>query len=117
MVFVSDMARSARFYRDTIGLLLKFESPEWTEFITGGATLALHKADHSGNSQSSQNVEAAGHCRPGFAVENLDAFHSRMVDSEVSCIQVPQNVFGVRITQYLDPDGLVISVSESGKRT
>lgn len=32
IVFVSDMRRSVSFYRDTIGLPLRFESPEWTEF-------------------------------------------------------------------------------------
>ena len=42
MVVVSDMPRSVRFYRDTLGLPLKFESKEWTEFQTGTTTLALH---------------------------------------------------------------------------
>lgn len=41
MVFVSDMKRSVAFYRDVLGLPLKFESPGWTEFATDGATLAL----------------------------------------------------------------------------
>lgn len=45
IVFVSDMARSVAFYRDVIGLPLKFDSPEWSEFATEGATVALHKAD------------------------------------------------------------------------
>jgi len=40
IVFVSDMRRSVSFYRDTVGLPLKFESPHWTEFETDGATLA-----------------------------------------------------------------------------
>ena len=44
IVFVSDMTRAVRFYRDTLGLLLRFESPHWTEFATDGATLALHDA-------------------------------------------------------------------------
>ena len=42
MVIVSDMPRSVEFYRDKLGLPLKFESPEWTEFVTGTTTLALH---------------------------------------------------------------------------
>jgi len=29
---------------------------------------------------------------------------------KVSCIQEPTNVFGARLAQYLDPDGLGISV-------
>jgi hypothetical protein len=92
-------------------LPLKFDSPEWSEFITEGATLALHRAEV----QSSETVEAelpAGHCRPGFAVRDLDAFHSRMVEQNVICMQPPKDLFGAKIAQYLDPDGLALSVSE-----
>lgn len=32
--FVSDMKRSAAFYRDVLGLPLRFESPHLTEFAT-----------------------------------------------------------------------------------
>ena len=42
MVVVSDMARSIEFYRDKLGIPLKFQSPDWTEFLTGTTTLALH---------------------------------------------------------------------------
>ena len=42
MVVVSDMQRSVEFYRDKLGVPLKFQSPEWTEFDTGATTLALH---------------------------------------------------------------------------
>ncbi len=38
IVFVSDMKRSVGFYRDVLGLPLKFESPGWTEFAIEGAT-------------------------------------------------------------------------------
>ena len=42
--FVADMNRAVKFYRDTLGLQLKFESPGWSEFVTGETTLALHPA-------------------------------------------------------------------------
>lgn len=42
MVIVSDMTRWIEFYRDKLGIPLKFESPDWTEFQTGATTLALH---------------------------------------------------------------------------
>ena len=51
--FVGDMDRAVAFHRDTLGLPLKFESPGWSEFETGGTTLALHTAapaTASGNS-------------------------------------------------------------------
>jgi len=45
-------------------------------------------------------------------VPDLDAFHQRMVEHEVECVEEPRDVFGARLAQYRDPDGLVISVGE-----
>jgi lactoylglutathione lyase len=111
IVFVSDMKRSVAFYRDVIGLPLKFESPAWTEFATDGATLALHASEGPAAKEEPQK-SPAGRCRPGLSVPGLDAFHKRMVEASVPCVQEPKDVFGARIAQYLDPDGLVISVNE-----
>ena len=111
IVFVSDMSRSVAFYRDVMDIPLKFESPGWSEFLTEGATLALHKSDGSAADAEKQQSESAGQCRAGFQVRDLDKFHDRMIESGVRCVQEPTETFGVRIAQYVDPDGLVLSVS------
>ena len=115
IVFVSDMAREVSLYRDVIGLPLRFESPSWTEFETGGATLALHASADHGASETAQ-APAAGACRPGLSVPDLDRFDARMIEHGVPCIQEPKEVFGARIAQYVDPDGLTISVSQERAR-
>ena len=102
IIVVSDMGRSVAFYRDQLQLPLRFESPDWTEFNTEGATFALH----------SSNGAKAGTSRPGFSVPDLNAFHARMTGLAITCVQPPKEVFGARIAQYVDPDGLTISVSE-----
>lgn len=112
IVFVSDMKRSVSFYRDVVGLPLKFESPGWTEFATDGATLALHASEAFSSERDNPLQVHAGRCRPGLSVQNLDEFHQRMIERNVPCIQEPKEVFGSRIAQYLDPDGLAISVGE-----
>jgi lactoylglutathione lyase len=112
IVFVSDMQQSVSFYRDVIGLPLRFESPGWTEFATDGATLALHATRASISQEDDAQQECAGRCRPGLSVPNLDDFHQRMIDLNVPCIQEPKEIFGARIAQYVDPDGLAISVGE-----
>ena len=109
IVFVSDMKRAVSFYRDVVGLPLRFESPGWTEFATDGATLALHADKHAGPDPDDL---PPGRCRPGLSVPDLDAFHRRMVEGNVQCIQEPKVVFGARVAQYVDPDGLSISVGE-----
>lgn len=112
IVFVSDMKRSVSFYRDLIGLPLRFESPDWTEFVSEGATLALHSSEASIDGRAIRANAQSGSCRPGFSVSDLDEFHVRMLGSNVPCTQEPKNVFGNRIAQYEDPDGLIISVAE-----
>jgi lactoylglutathione lyase len=116
IVFVSDMKRAVSFYRDVLGLPLKFESPGWTEFATERVTLALHASEGPNPEKDNSHQVAAGRCRPGLSVPNLDQFHRRMVEARVPCIQEPKETFGARIAQYVDPDGLVISVSEERPR-
>lgn len=110
IVFVRDMARSVAFYRDVIGLPLRFESPHWSELETRGATLALHLGEATGAEPPAR--EAPGTCRPGLRVPDLDAFHRRMLRAGVPCLQEPKEVFGSRVAQYADPDGLTLSVGE-----
>jgi lactoylglutathione lyase len=113
IVFVSDMSRAVVFYRDTLGLPMRFESPGWTEFATEGATLALHAAEKASSGGSVGPSDGSpGQCRPGLSVRNLDEFHQRMIERKVQCVQEPKEAFGARVAQYSDPDGLVISVGE-----
>jgi lactoylglutathione lyase len=112
IVIVSDMKRSVSFYRDVIGLPLKFESPGWTEFSTDGATLALHLEEGMDAGTTGPGPVSAGRCRPGLSVPDLRAFHKRMVENTVTCVEAPAEVFGALVAQYMDPDGLVISVGE-----
>ncbi len=118
IVFVGDMKRSIAFYRDAVGLTLRFETPEWTEFATEGATLALHAGAAAGGAPAAASGHEAGSCRPGLQVPDLDAFHARMAAHGVRCVQEPTDSFGVRLAQYADPDGLIVSVSgPSSKET
>ena len=111
IVFVSDMKRSTAFYRDVLGLPLRFESPGWTEFATDGATLALHSTAGSATPEEREHAPA-GRCRPGLMVPNLAEFHQRMVQHGVTCLQEPKDMRGAKIARYADPDGLSLSVSE-----
>ena len=101
IVLVSDMKRSIAFYRDIVGLPLRFETPGRTEFATEGATLALHAAE-ARVADASQGM-FAGCCRPGLSVPDLDQFHQRLLAQGVPCLQEPKTTFGVRIAQYRDP--------------
>lgn len=109
IVFVSDMSKAVAYYRDVLGLPLRFESPGWTEFASEGATLALHA------SELTDREEPPGSVRIGFNLPDLDAFHERMLANDVQCLQEPKVQFGAKLAQYVGPDGMVFSVGESAK--
>ena len=113
IVFVSDMDRSVRFYRDVLGFALRFDSSEWTEFDTGATTLALHVTERAADFTEPVTSSPPGRCQFGLSVDNLDEFHKRLVEQSVQCLQPPRTEeFGVKLAKYADPDGLSFSVSE-----
>ena len=67
--FVTDMNKAVKFYCDILGLQLKFESPGWSEFVTGETTLALHPASEK---------NPAGKVELGFTVADVEAFYRDM---------------------------------------
>ena len=101
--FVADMKRAVRFYRDTLGLPLKFQSPGWSEFATGETTLALHPA-------SERN--AAGNVEFGFGVPDLQKWHADMSAQGVRFSMPPKKQdFGGVLAQFVDSEGAHVSVS------
>jgi lactoylglutathione lyase len=115
IVYVSDMKRSISFYRDVLGIPLRFESPGWTEFATDGATLVLHAAEAPAAEEEDPRRLHAGRCGAGLAVPSLADFHEKMLERGVPCLQAPKQVFGAWVAQYVDPDGLALSVGEIRK--
>ncbi len=115
MVNVSDMNRSIVFYRDTLGLALKFESPGWSEFETGATTLALHLAPaEAGNKGAKHSGPVAGTCAIGFSVENLDKTYAELQARGARFVMPPtdQADEGIRLAVCVDADGLAISFAE-----
>ena len=109
IIFVSDMPRSVAFYRDVLGLALRFDSEWWSEFETGATRLCLHKA----NTGEPGTPTARGTCHIGLAAADLDAFHVRMLAAGTHVVEAPKmQEFGARMATYADPDGLCINVAE-----
>jgi catechol 2,3-dioxygenase-like lactoylglutathione lyase family enzyme len=111
MVNVSDMGRSVAFYRDTLGLALRFESPGWSEFTTGATTLALHTAAAGPSPGDTAAVApTAGTCSIGFSVSDLEHTCRTLGARGARFVLAPTERAqeGIRIAVCLDPDGLPI---------
>lgn len=100
--YVADMDKSVAFHRDTLGLELKFQSPFWSEFATGGTTLALHSA-------SPENPP--GGVQLGFGADSLAEFYDRRDELGLAFTQPPTEMHGIHIARFRDIDGAETSVS------
>jgi lactoylglutathione lyase len=65
ILLVSNMKRSIRFYRDILGMDLKQESKDWTEFSTRGTVLALHPA-------KKKRIKKNNGMLVGFSISDFD---------------------------------------------
>jgi lactoylglutathione lyase len=115
MVNVSDMRRSVAFYRDSLGLQLKFESPGWSEFETGTTTLALHPGSPAASPTSAPVGPVAGTCSLGFSVADLNATYAELREHGVRFVMPPteQPAEGICLAVCVDPDGLAISFAQT----
>lgn len=103
--FVADMDRAVKFYRDVVGLPLKFQSPGWSEFTTAETTLALHPAS---------DKNPAGKIDLGFTVGDLQKFYQEMQAKGVKFPMPPtKQDFGNVLAQFVDSEGAHPSVGQA----
>lgn len=102
IMFVSDIPAAVAFYRDALGLPLRFQSPGWTEFDTGTSTLALHPA-------SAEHLH--GTMQLGFAVDDLYAFAASMKAQGFKFTRDPTPEHGSLLARFQDAAGVEYAVS------
>jgi len=100
MVPVVDMDRAVAFYRDTVGLAVRFVSPEWTELAWRDATIALHR----GGATDRQGWL-------GFEVDDLDAALAELAAAGAT-IGETRNEAGTRLVAVTDPEGNVVTFGQ-----
>jgi len=114
MITISDMDRSVAFYRDQLGIPLKFQSPEWTEFDTGATTLALHGGGVPRQAAAGGGENVAGTCSIGFNVEDVDRTFEELKAKGVRFVMPPtqREGEGIKLAVCIDPDGLPVSFAQ-----
>jgi lactoylglutathione lyase len=111
VIYVSDMQRSTAFYRDTLGLPLKFSTPGWTEFSNGGTTLALHR--HMSDKASAPAEPSAGQATLVFALDDLQGTYETLRAEGAHFAMPPQKQpSGQTFAILRDPDGFSITLQQ-----
>ena len=102
MFRVTDLARAARFYRETLGLKQEVYSEEsqWAEFDCGNVTLSLH------GGIKLQDGAAGG--RIALAVEDVQAAYAELKAKGVRMVGEPVDYGVCRVVEALDPDGNIV---------
>ena len=98
---VRDMDRSARFYRDVLGLEVKFADPgKWTQFDVAGTQIAI-ATPAPGQPDPGENATVV------LEVDDLDAMQQRLRDEySVECSFEPVTVHTARWVQAPDDKSL-----------
>lgn len=108
-IFVTDLEKAITFYRDKLGLVLLFSSPEhgFASFTAGAVRLglALPGADHA---------DLVGrHTGIGFEVGDLGAEHARLAGLGVHFTMPPtRQPWGGFMAMFSDADGNVFYLDQ-----
>jgi lactoylglutathione lyase len=106
VLLVANMKRSINFYKNILGLPIKRQSRDWTEFFNNGTVLALHPAKKKDKLKSGSTILI------GFMVNDLDYSVKQLKKKKVKFFkQLKKEPFG-KHTIILDPDGHLISIAE-----
>jgi lactoylglutathione lyase len=96
-LYVSDMERSLRFYRDLLGIPLEGDE-DWAETTLGGTRFALH-ATHEGIGELSE-----GTIHVSLEVADADATGERLRAQGVETRETMRDKWGSAL-EVVDPDG------------
>ena len=105
MLGVKDVAASLPFYRDTLGLTVKWAREDLVFLDAGGVTLVLRPAPSPGEPPASLHTEIV------FEVEDIDAAHRSLAARGVEFRVAPRVVTpGKLAADFRDADGHVFSI-------
>jgi catechol 2,3-dioxygenase-like lactoylglutathione lyase family enzyme len=103
---VANLDQAVAFWRDKVGLKLKFQTPEWAEFDTGATRLAL---------QPASPLNPAGTWQPGLRVADIYAKRAELTGHGIEVGATPHAEHGFLLSLFADPDGALVSLSGPAK--
>ena len=106
ILLVSNMEKSMRFYRDTLGIPIKTKSKDWTEFFNKDTVLALHPAKKKNKMKTGSGMLV------GFEVSDLDATVKKLKEKRVKFFKKPKEEPFGKHAIIQDPDGHLVSIAE-----
>jgi len=113
ILLVNSIEESVEFYREKIGLPLKFKSPGWAEFVIGDVHLALHRKD--GELAGTDVSVASVGISVNLEVDDIDAMLVRLAEHGVDSVGGIQDYEFGRYFFIIDPDCYILGFREYKK--
>jgi catechol 2,3-dioxygenase-like lactoylglutathione lyase family enzyme len=112
MLGVKNLERAVAFYRDTLGLPLRFAAGELAFFGAGAVTLAIRSFSDLGAGGDERRTELV------FHVDDIESAYESLKARGVRFAREPRIVTGDQLAaDFRDPDGHVLSIFGPSKRT
>ncbi len=118
VLFVADLDRAKTFYRDTLGLQMKYEDQESAGFDFDPTLLLLVSI---AGAQDLLSREAVAVPRPAGSssqlvafVDDVDGLYTDLVAQGVEFVRKPiDREWGLRTAHFKDPDGNIWEIAQS----
>ena len=104
---VSDLERSKKFYRETLGWKLGTDEADVAGFAFGGGYLVLHTDDRPRDAR-----RYPGGLHVAVKVDDVGAEHARLAKLGVAVSELRDQPWGERNFYFDDPDGYVWAYGE-----
>jgi lactoylglutathione lyase len=101
------------FYRDVVGLPLKFQESGYAEFVSGPVKFALYERDRLPGLIGREATPGGPAVEVVFLVEDVDAEAERLRRAGAPILSGPADrPWGHRTLHVLDPDGQVVEFAQ-----
>jgi len=110
VLIVSDLQRSIEFYRDKLGMSVRYKSKGFVALDAGVVPLQLFSLDEAAESFGAEAVrlgrEAGHRLALTVRIENVDVSYRELRNKGVTFIKAPTDMpWGHRNADFVDPDG------------
>ena len=117
-LFVTDMARSVRFYQDVLGFELGETVPGEPPFVfawlkRGGVNVFLNSLETAKEDYPALAARpVGGTCTLFIVMSGVDAYHERVRSATKVTMPIKTQFYGMREFAIEDPDGYVLTFAE-----
>jgi len=112
---VDDMEKAVAFYRDILGLAVKYQSADWAELDAGNMTIALRR--HGSGPEGRPELGVGEGATIVFEVEDMEVTKAGLEDQGVTFIGDVFEYGTTTLAAFEDLNGNVLQIYQPGRKS